>query len=82
MTDRTASSIRCVVLLDVLMPVMDGPAFLRAFWGRGDLAAIPVVLVSGAGGPLLSDVGMRVADVVRKPFSLELLLDTVARLAR
>ena len=64
-----------------MMPVMDGRAFLRELWRSEALAAPPVVLVSGAGGPLLSDVSMRVADVIRKPFSLERLLDTVARLA-
>lgn len=71
----------CLILLDIMMPVMDGRAFLRELWRSGDLAATPVVLVSGAGGPLLSDVSMRVADVIRKPFTLERLLDTVARLA-
>jgi CheY-like chemotaxis protein len=72
----------CVILLDIMKPVMDGHAFLREFWGRGDPAAIPVVLISAAGGPLLSDVDRRVADVIRKPFGMELLLNTVARLAR
>jgi CheY-like chemotaxis protein len=71
----------CLILLDIMMPVMDGRAFLRELWQLEDLAATPVVLVSGAGGPLLSDVSMRVADVIRKPFRLERLLDTVARLA-
>jgi CheY-like chemotaxis protein len=72
----------CMILLDIMMPVMDGHAFLRKFWGREDPATIPVVLISAAGGPLLSDVDSRVADVIRKPFGMELLLDTVARLAR
>ena len=71
----------CLILLDILMPVMDGRAFLRELWRSEKWAGLPVVLVSGAGGPMLSDVGMRVADVIRKPFALERLLDTVARLA-
>jgi len=37
--------------------------------------------VSGAGGPTLSEVSMRVADVIRKPYGLERLLATVERLA-
>ena len=72
----------CLVLLDILMPVMDGRAFLREVRRSEEWAALPVVLVSGAGGPLLSDVSMRVADVIRKPFSLERLLATVERLAK
>jgi CheY-like chemotaxis protein len=71
----------CLVLLDIMMPVMDGRAFLREMWQTESLSDIPVVLMSGAGGPLLSDVSMRVADVIRKPFRLEALLDVVARLA-
>ena len=71
----------CLILLDIMMPVIDGRAFLRELWQLEDLATTPVVLVSGVGGPMLSDVSMRVADVIRKPFRLELLLDTVARLA-
>jgi two-component system, OmpR family, response regulator MprA len=70
----------CLILLDILMPVMDGRAFLRKLWQLEDLSTTPVVLMSGAGGPLLSDVTIRVADVIHKPFSLELLLGMVARL--
>jgi len=80
--DLLGSWVPCLILLDIMMPVMDGHAFLDELRRRPDLSAVPVVLVSAAGGPLLSDVDMRVADVIRKPFGLELLLDTVARLAR
>ena len=71
----------CLILLDILMPAMDGRAVLRELRRLEATADIPVVLVSGAGGPLLSDERMHVADVIRKPFRLELLVDVVARLA-
>jgi len=71
----------CLVLLDIMMPVMDGRAFLREMSQTGSQLETPVVLMSGAGGPLLSDVSLRVADVIRKPFRLEALIDIVARLA-
>jgi CheY-like chemotaxis protein len=71
----------CLILLDILMPVMDGRAFLGRLWQLEDLSTIPVVLMSGAGGPLLSEVNIRVADVIRKPFNLDMLLGVVARLA-
>ena len=64
-----------------MMPVMDGRVFLQELWRLEALADTTVVLVSGAGGPMLDDGGMRVADVLRKPFNFDLLLDTVARLA-
>jgi CheY-like chemotaxis protein len=70
----------CLILLDIMMPVMDGRAFLRELRRLDGHAALPVVVVSGAGGPLLSDLGMEVADVVSKPYRVELLLEIVARL--
>ena len=71
----------CLILLDVMMPVMDGRAFLHRLRQLEERTETPVVLVSGAGGPALSEVGMRVADVIRKPYGLERLLATVERLA-
>ena len=72
----------CLILLDIMMPVMDGRAFLRELRRPEAVAVPPVVVMSAAGGPLLSDLGMEVADVIRKPFRLELLLEIVDRLAR
>lgn len=71
----------CLILLDILMPVMDGQAFLRELWRLEGRTKPPVVLMSGAGGPMLSDMSMQVADVIRKPFSLDHLVTLVARLA-
>src|SRR4051812_13686195 len=71
----------CLILLDIMMPVMDGQAFLDEVWAlEDDRAGTPVVVVSAAGGPLLSDMSIRVADVLRKPFDLERLIEAVARL--
>src|SRR5438045_2785985 len=41
----------CLILLDVMMPVMDGRIFLRELGQLKGAADLPVVLVSGAGGP-------------------------------
>ena len=71
----------CLILLDIMMPVMDGQRFLRELGRLEHLAAVPVVVVSGAGGPTLVNLGMRVADVIRKPFDLDHLVAVVARLA-
>jgi CheY-like chemotaxis protein len=60
---------------------MDGRAVLRELRRLEATAGTPVVLVSGAVGPLLSDVSMSVADVVLKPFRPERLVDIAARLA-
>jgi CheY-like chemotaxis protein len=63
------------------MPVMDGQQFLQQFRRLEHLATVPVVVVSGAGGPTLVNLGMRVTDVIRKPFSLDHLVAVVVRLA-
>jgi DNA-binding response OmpR family regulator len=56
----------------------EGYAVRTAGDGR---AALQQVLASGADGPLLWDANIRIADVIRKPFSLEQLVATAERLA-
>ena len=38
----------CIILLDLLMPVMDGIELLAEMGNHGDLATIPVVVISAA----------------------------------
>jgi two-component system, chemotaxis family, chemotaxis protein CheY len=70
----------CLILLDIMMPVMDGQVFLEKLWTMQELSVVPVVLISAVHGPMLSDVSIRVADVLRKPFDLDHLVETVAKL--
>jgi CheY-like chemotaxis protein len=68
-----------LVLLDLMMPVMDGAEFRRRQLADPQLSDIPVIVLSASGA-----VGERVRDmkafeVLRKPFSLDKLLATVAR---
>ena len=65
-----------LVVLDLLMPVMDGHAFLRALRRDPAHAELPVVVVSGA--PELQVEGA--AASFAKPAPLEALLETVNRL--
>ena len=69
----------CLILLDLMMPVMDGWTFLEHLERRpgGSRAALPVAVVSAASD--LTDVIERYGcDVLRKPIDLDRLLD-VAR---
>jgi CheY-like chemotaxis protein len=67
----------CVILVDLMMPVMDGRELLAELKNDDRLARIPVAVVSAARN--LS--GLETADaVLKKPFGLEELLDVVARM--
>ena len=59
-----------LVLLDVMMPGMDGPATLAALRREPDLARVPVVFLTAKAMP--SEIGRLVAlgaaDVITKPF--------------
>jgi len=69
----------CVILLDLMMPVMDGFELRARMIADPSLADIPVVVVTGAG--LLAD--RRSAELgqgthmLRKPFDRTTLLSTV-----
>ena len=70
-----------LILLDINMPVMNGEEFLTQVASRGDLKAVPVVVVS------TDSTGMRVDRMmslgakgyVKKPFSPESLREELER---
>jgi serine/threonine protein kinase len=65
-----------IILLDLMMPRMDGWQFLEAWHARPDKPRIPIVLLSGIGA--IPDAG-GVADFLRKPVTAAKLLDCVRR---
>ncbi len=67
----------CVILLDLMMPVMDGWQFRRQQVQRSEFATIPVIVVSAAGKERIAEID---ADaVLSKPVDLEQLLERVSR---
>lgn len=65
----------CVILLDLMMPVMDGWQFRRQQIQDAAIADIPVIVVSAAGRERLAEVD---ADAyLSKPVDLEQLLARV-----
>jgi CheY-like chemotaxis protein len=72
------------ILLDLMMPVMDGWAFLSACRGDARCRDIPIVVISAAYNlhrhvKQLTDQGVRA--IISKPFDLQTLLTTVQRYA-
>ncbi len=69
------------ILLDVMMPGMDGPATARALKAQPETAAIPVILltakVQAADRRRFDDLG--VAGILAKPFDPMSLADEVRR---
>lgn len=69
----------CVVLLDLVMPVMDGFEVMKIMEQRGYLKHIPVLVISGEQAVDIErkcfDYG--VTDFIRKPFDNELVLRRV-----
>ena len=69
----------CVILLDLMMPVMDGLTFLIERERRGVGTDVPVVCVS-AGGTEIVNRAMRLGaqDCIQKPADFDELCDRVA----
>lgn len=68
-----------VVVLDLMMPVMDGWTFAERL--REKRLAIPIVVLSAATDVKRHAERLGAADVVAKPFDIDLLLPRIARLA-
>ena len=71
----TAGVHPCVILLDLMMPVMDGWQFRREQTRDQQLAEIPVIVVSAAGRDRISEIDANA--YLTKPVDLEQLLDRV-----
>jgi two-component system chemotaxis response regulator CheY len=75
--DRLGSSARApaLVLLDLMMPGMDGETLLRELEGRNDLPRVPIVVMTAA-GPSVTTSGLQY-PLLRKPFGLDDLMKIV-----
>jgi CheY-like chemotaxis protein len=71
----------CVILLDLMMPVMNGWRFRAEQASDPRLAHIPVVVLTGAGpAARATEAGLAASSVLSKPVDLERLMSIVERL--
>jgi CheY-like chemotaxis protein len=68
-----------LILLDLMMPVMNGWEFRAEQVRDPSLSAIPVVIMTGAGHAALRASPVGAADLLEKPVDLGTLLSTVRR---
>jgi CheY-like chemotaxis protein len=81
--DRAIGQRSDAVLLDLLMPVMDGFAFLRERMLQPDLARVPVVVLSAAGIEGLRQAArLRATAVLGKPLDLDVVSAVVEHVLR
>ena len=64
----------CIILLDLMMPIMDGWEFFRAKQADAKLASIPVVVLSAYDGDKAELSSTR---FLKKPIDFETLLEVV-----
>jgi CheY-like chemotaxis protein len=75
-----AGSPACVILLDLMMPVMDGWEFRRIQVSKSALSKIPVIVFSAAGRDRMSQIDAN--DYLSKPVDLDELLERISRYCR
>lgn len=73
---QKADTAPCLILLDVMMPVMDGIEFRRRQLQESHLAQVPVIVVTGR-ADVAEIAKLQPVAVVSKPFQTEALLKMV-----
>jgi CheY-like chemotaxis protein len=72
-----APELPCVILLDLMMPVMDGATFRQAQRSDPRLAAIPVVVLSAYRDVDRHADGLDAVSILRKPPSVRELVNVL-----
>jgi CheY-like chemotaxis protein len=76
---RVAERLPRVILLDLMMPVMDGRQFREVQRGDPRLAGIPIIVLSAHGNARDRASEMGIAEFLPKPIRLDVLLQAVRR---
>jgi CheY-like chemotaxis protein len=77
--ERLAEARADLVLLDMMMPVMSGPAMLAAMAAHPELAGIPVIILSSLPEATIRDRVDGVAAIIRKPYTAHQVLGEIVK---
>jgi CheY-like chemotaxis protein len=69
-----------VIVLDLMMPVMDGATFRARQLDLEGRADVPILIVSASRDIELQCARLRAQAYLRKPFDLDTVLESIARL--
>jgi CheY-like chemotaxis protein len=69
----------CLILLDLMMPVMDGVTFRQHQLAEPDLKELPVLVISAGTDLSVHAAALGAVESLRKPLDLDKLLEAVAR---
>jgi CheY-like chemotaxis protein len=76
---KSTDSLPCLILLDLMMPVMDGQAFREAQVEDPALANIPIVVVSAYRDVEANAEKLKAATYIKKPPKIEELFSAIAQ---
>lgn len=76
---KSLNPLPCVILLDLMMPVVDGPMFRERQISDPQLSGIPVIVLSAYRGVAKRAAELNIADHLDKPLKLSALLGLVQK---
>jgi CheY-like chemotaxis protein len=74
---RMAGRLPDIVLVDVMMPLLDGPGLVRRMRADATLRSVPVVFMTALPEAIPGDVAQMAQGVLVKPFTPDALLSAV-----
>ena len=69
----------CIIILDLMMPVMDGVAFRAEQLKREEFADVPVIIVTGHDDAKKIAAAISAHALLQKPYKPEQVIDLVKR---
>jgi CheY-like chemotaxis protein len=77
---RLKKTVPDLVIVDFMMPILDGAGVIRAMRASKKLRAVPVILASALPETTISERCNGYQSFLRKPFKIERLMEEISRL--